>query len=57
MGTLLLVFMHYGWTFFLDCCLWWYMMSLGFWYKVCLPLLLLDFHVYCHLWYMISLCP
>ncbi|KAI8336258.1 hypothetical protein BC941DRAFT_514436 [Chlamydoabsidia padenii] len=32
-GTLLVVFMRYGWAFFLDCCLWWCMMSLCFWYE------------------------
>ncbi|KAI8339202.1 hypothetical protein BC941DRAFT_422413 [Chlamydoabsidia padenii] len=39
MDTLLFVFMHYGWTFFLNCCLWCFMISLCFWYvKFCLPI-------------------
>ncbi|KAI8340879.1 hypothetical protein BC941DRAFT_418457 [Chlamydoabsidia padenii] len=54
-GTLLLVFFHYGWALFLDYCLWYIMISLCFWYRVCLPVLLLGFHVCCHLWCMISL--
>ncbi|KAI8341696.1 hypothetical protein BC941DRAFT_414249, partial [Chlamydoabsidia padenii] len=37
MGTLLLVFMDYGWAFFLDCYLWFFVTSLCFWYvKFCL---------------------
>ncbi|KAI8333343.1 hypothetical protein BC941DRAFT_434460 [Chlamydoabsidia padenii] len=40
-------------AFFLDCCLWWYMMFLCFWYEACLHVLLLGFHVYCLLWCMI----
>ncbi|KAI8329735.1 hypothetical protein BC941DRAFT_442288, partial [Chlamydoabsidia padenii] len=32
MGTLLLVFMYYDWAFFLDCCLWCFVISLCFWY-------------------------
>ncbi|KAI8339654.1 hypothetical protein BC941DRAFT_421084, partial [Chlamydoabsidia padenii] len=57
MGTLLLVSMHYGWDFFLGCCLWCFVISLCFWYEACLPLLLLAFDACCHLWCMISLCP
>ncbi|KAI8342007.1 hypothetical protein BC941DRAFT_466908 [Chlamydoabsidia padenii] len=49
-GTLWLVFMDYGWAFFLDCCVWFFMISLSFWYKACLPVLLPAFHVYRHLW-------
>ncbi|KAI8338357.1 hypothetical protein BC941DRAFT_422648 [Chlamydoabsidia padenii] len=57
MGTLLFVFMYYGWAFFLDYFIWCFVVSLCFWYKVCLAVLLLAFDVYCHLWCMISLCP
>ncbi|KAI8337537.1 hypothetical protein BC941DRAFT_425527 [Chlamydoabsidia padenii] len=57
MGTLLRVFIRYGCAFFLDCCLWCFVVSLCFWYEVCLAVLLLAFYVYCHLWCMISLCP
>ncbi|KAI8344111.1 hypothetical protein BC941DRAFT_407803, partial [Chlamydoabsidia padenii] len=32
MSTLLLVFIHYGWAFFLGCCLWCFVISLCFWY-------------------------
>ncbi|KAI8327705.1 hypothetical protein BC941DRAFT_446464 [Chlamydoabsidia padenii] len=48
-GTLLFVSMHYGRAFFLDCFLWWCM--------ACLHVLLLAYHVCCHLWCMVSLCP
>ncbi|KAI8336800.1 hypothetical protein BC941DRAFT_428098 [Chlamydoabsidia padenii] len=30
MGTLLLVFLHYDWAFFLDCCLWCFVISFCF---------------------------
>ncbi|KAI8342006.1 hypothetical protein BC941DRAFT_415099 [Chlamydoabsidia padenii] len=57
MGTLWLVIFHYGWAFFLDYCVWYFMISLCFWCEVCLPVLLPAFHVCCLLWCMTSLCP
>ncbi|KAI8342481.1 hypothetical protein BC941DRAFT_412922 [Chlamydoabsidia padenii] len=46
-----LVFIHYGWAFFLDCCLWWCMISLCFWYKV-----INHISSGCRLWLFVGCC-